>query len=191
MRKDRHSTLAAVMTFDRLFDLYQKLSKQHIRELDALIQKTEFRYDVVGNLPAELAQLVAEHLGLACAVQYRRVSRRWYHLFTSESLMRSLTEPWRSAGEFELRIPEGITERAKIDLIAEHEIAFRAGNPFAHASFRIERPQGELEEFAYSEGYLACVMGETISPKIATHHIGRCSWGLHHLTKGFLRSRAH
>lgn len=160
------------MTIHRLLDLYQKLSKQHIRALDALIKKAEFRYDIIGNLPAELVQLVSEHLGLACAVQCRCVSRKWYHLFTSESLMRSMTEPWRLSGEFHLKIPEGITTKATIDLIAEHEIAFRRGNPFAHASFTVEHMRGL---FSYSEGYLACVVSDQIPPtwKIATHHIGR------------------
>lgn len=151
--------------------MYGSFSKQHIRELKALIGETEFRFDVMGNLPAELVQLVVQHLSLCQIFQCRRVSHKWSHILCDGSLIKTVLEPWRSKGDFRLDIRRGTTSKQALDLIAEHQKAFRTGIAFSTMTMTINSEVAIRGHVSYSEGYLAWGENEESGTEIAVHNI--------------------
>lgn len=140
--------------------LYDSLSKQQIRELKSLIESTEFRFDIVTNLPVELIPLVFQHLELYQLFQCRRVSRRWLELLGADEVVKPMLQPWIATEDVKLRIPEGSSSKSVLDIYAEHQDAFQTGNAFG----RFQMPHGQtvpldvaLFRHAYSDGLLAWV----------------------------------
>ena len=143
-----------------LDDLYHTLSKQQIRELKALLDTTDFRYDIIANLPTELVPLVFLHLDLGQSYQCRRVSRRWHELLSSEQVIKALLHPWTDTEDLPLRVPNGSSPHSILDIQAEHQDAFRKGKPFS--SMRIPHgrdltPGMDSLIHAYSDGLLSWV----------------------------------
>ena len=151
--------------------MYSKLSKQHIRELKSLIAEADFRCDIIGNLPIELVALVFQYLDLVKAFQFRRVSRKWFKLLSSESLIKSILEPWRLSGDSRLTVPQGTTPSQTLDLIAEIEDAFRTGKAFSTLSLTADDRPTTHGYFSYSQGYLAWLEGGENSQRTVVHHI--------------------
>ena len=143
-----------------LTDFYRRLSKQQIRDLKALLEKTEFRYDIVANLPTELVPLVFHHLGLSQSYRCRHVSRRWHELLSSEQVVKALLHPWNATEDLPLRISGGSPPHSVLDIQAEHQDAFRTGKP--SSSIRIphgQDPSPDMDSLihAYSDGFLSWV----------------------------------
>ena len=139
---------------------YDSLSKQQIRDLKVLIESTDFRFDIVANLPIELILLVFQHLELYQLFQCRRVSRRWLELLGADGVVRPMLQPWNATEDVKLRIPEGSSSKAVLDIYAEHQDAFQTGNAFG----RFQMPHGQDISYssdrsihAYSDGLLAWV----------------------------------
>ena len=140
--------------------LYDSLSKQQIRELKSLIESTEFRFDIVANLPVELIPLVFQHLEIYQLFQCRRVSRQWLHLLGADEVVKPILQPWTATEDVKLRIPEGSSSKTVLSIYAEHQDAFQTGNAFG----RFQMPHGQivphdvaLFRHAYSDGLLAWV----------------------------------
>lgn len=143
-----------------LNDLYRSLSKQQIRVLKALLETTDFRYDIIANLPTELVSLVFQQLDLYQSYQCRRVSRRWHELLSSEQVVKALLHSWTATENVPLRAPKASQPHSVLDTQAEHHDAFRTGKPFSS----IHIPHGRnfsgdagLFKHAYSDGLLAWV----------------------------------
>ena len=138
---------------------YNSLSKQQIRELKVLIESTDFRFDIVGNLPIELIPLVFQHLELYQVFQSRRVSRRWLKLLGADEIVRPMLQPWIATEYIKLRIPEGLSSRSVLNIYAEHQDAFQTGNAFGRFQMghgQVSRDDGATYyRFAYSDGILA------------------------------------
>ena len=140
---------------------YDSLSKQQIRELKVLIESTEFRFDVVANLPIELIPLVFQQLELYQLFQCRRVSQRWLELLGADEVVKPILQPWIATEEIKLRIPEGLSSKSVLNIYAEHQDAFQTGNAFG----RFQRQHGLTSyrpnvfqfRYAYSDGMLAWV----------------------------------
>lgn len=122
-------------------------------------------------MPAELVQLVFQHLDLRQIFQCRRVSPKWSQVLCDGSLIRTVLEPWRSRGDFRLDIPRGTTSKQALDLIAEHQEAFRTGNAFSTMTMRINCEVTIKDRVAYSEGYLAWWVVDKSDTGIAVHDI--------------------
>lgn len=142
--------------------LYGSLSKQQKRDLKALIESTEFRFDVIANLPIELVPLVFQHLELFQTFQSRRVSRRWLEVLCADEVVKPLLRPWTSTEDIKLCAPPYVllSSQQVLDMYAEHQDAFQTGNAFS----RIQIPHGQripddvtLFTHAYSHGLLAWV----------------------------------
>ena len=141
--------------------LYDTLSKQQKRDLKALIESTEFRFDIVANLPNELVPLIFQHLELFQTFQSRRVSRRWHELLCADEVVKPLLRPWTSTEDIKLRAPYPLrSSKLVLDMYAEHQDAFQTGNAFS----RIQIPHGQhifdniaMFTHAYSNGLLAWV----------------------------------
>lgn len=129
------------------------------------------RFDVVGNLPAELNQLIFQQLDLCQVFQCRRVSRTWSAILCDESLIRAKLEPWRLKGDFKLEISRGTPSKQALDMIAEHEDAFRTGNVFSKMTMAIPYEVTIPGRFSYSEGYLAWWDNDMDVMGIAIYHI--------------------
>ncbi|KAG7007570.1 hypothetical protein G7Y79_00009g026790 [Physcia stellaris] len=141
--------------------LYHSLSKQQIRDLKALIESTDFRFDIIANLPIELVTFVFQHLELFHTFQFRRVSRRWLEVLSADEVVKTLIRPWTSTEDIKLRTPHPLLSSQQVlDMYAEHQDAFQTGNAFS----RIQIPHGQrihddvtLFTHAYSHGSLAWV----------------------------------
>lgn len=141
--------------------LYDSLSKQQKRDLKALIESTDFRFDIIANLPIELVPLVYQHLELFHTFQFRRVSRRWLEVLSADEVVKPLLRPWTSTEDIKLCAPYAIQSSQQVlDMYAEHQDAFQTGNAFS----RIQIPHGQhihddvtLFTHAYSHGLLAWV----------------------------------
>ena len=114
-----------------LRSFYKSLSKQQIRHLKALVEETDFRYDIVANLPLELVPLVFQHLDLYQSFRCRRVSQRWNDQLSADSVVKALLQPWASTDNIKLRIPDGLPSKSVLNIQAEHQDAFRTGKPFS------------------------------------------------------------
>ncbi|KAL8822841.1 MAG: hypothetical protein Q9191_006433 [Dirinaria sp. TL-2023a] len=156
----------------RLTALYNILSKQQIRDLETLLKSTDWRFDIIGNLPPELVLLVFEKLDHCNAFSSQRVSRRWLDLLSNDLTTGALIRSWRLLGDFELIIPEGALQRDICSLAAEHEQAFRTGNAFSRLCQNINLGEEDvLPVWAYCEGYIAWLAGALGSNKVALYHI--------------------
>lgn len=140
--------------------------------ISALIEETELRFDIVGNLPIELVLVIFKRVDLYQLYQCRRVSRKWLDLLCAGPLLKTILAPWRQSGDFQLTIPEGITSVQALDLFAEHEDAFRTGNAFSRLSITINANQEKhVRTLSCSGGYLAWRQGGEPSGGIMVHNI--------------------
>lgn len=125
----------------------------------------------MGNLPAELVQLVVQHLNLRQIFQCRRVSQKWSHILCDGSLIKNVLEAWRLKGDFQLDIPRETTAKKALDLIAEHQHAFRTGNAFSSMVMTINSEVTRNNRISYSEGCLAWWETDENGTEIAVHNI--------------------
>ena len=119
------------------------------------------RFDIVGQLPLEISQEVAQYLPLHENVAAQRVSRRWLRIFTET--LKPLLQGWygdqNSNNPHALRIPEGLSDTAITSLRAEQVDAYRTGRAF---SFRSEKwhllsVRFIIRNVAYADGVLAWI----------------------------------
>ena len=156
----------------RLTNLFKHLSKQQKRDLETLAKRTDWRFDIVANLPPELVFLVFEKLDHCSAFSAQRVSRRWFDQLSNDLVTGTLTQSWRSLGAFKLVVPEGPSQVASHALVAEHEQAFRTGNAFSRVYLNISLDEDDtLPRWAYCEGYVAWLTGPVDAIRIALYHI--------------------
>ena len=155
-----HLNLTQISDQVDLLDFYRRLSKQQIRDLKALLETIDFRYDIIADLPTELVSLVFQHLDLYQSYQCRRVSRRWHEQLSSEQVVKALLHSWTATENHPLRVPCGYPSHSVLDAQAEHHDAFRTGKPFSF----VHIPRGRdlsadagLFKHAYSNGLLAWV----------------------------------
>ena len=130
------------------------------------------RFDIIGHLPSELVILVCRHLDISEAYRCRRVSPKWFELLSSEVVLNALLAVWRLSGDFRLKFSQGTTPKQTLDLIAEHQNAFRCGIAFSRLRMTMSRDAtaGGLC-FSYSRGYLAWLDIRGFSARIVVHHI--------------------
>ena len=166
---------------------YENLSSQQIRELKTSIEEikksieeleslieTEFRFDIVANLPVELIPLVFQHLELYQSFQCRHVSSRWREILCADRVVKPLLQPWRSTDHVELRIPSEFPSMSISDIYAEHQDAFQTGNAFSR--FQIPHNQTFLDpdtffHHAYCDGSLAWVAHVDGSDLVYVHDL--------------------
>ncbi|KAL8797864.1 MAG: hypothetical protein Q9195_000216 [Heterodermia aff. obscurata] len=144
--------------------LYESLSKQQIRELKSLIKSTDFRFDIVANLPVELISLIFQYLELYQLFQCRRVSRQWLGLLGADEVVKPILQPWIATEDVRLRIPEGLSSKSILNIYAEHQDAFQTGNAFGRFQMPHRPRHGQIFpqnlaffSHAYSDGLLAWV----------------------------------
>lgn len=148
------------MVISRLSVLYEALSKPRRRELLALVQNDEWRFDIVGNLPLELVASIFAKLSTYNTFSLQRVSRRWLDILSSDLIAGSRIKLWRSLGDFELTLPEYFSPASVKTLAAEHEEAFRTGRYFFNRRVNVNimlsgYPPGR--HYRYGEGHMACL----------------------------------
>ena len=132
------------------------------------------RFDIVGHLPFELVILFCRHLDISEAYRCRRVSPKWFELLSSEVVLNALLATWRLSGDFRLKVPPGTTPKQTLDLIAEHQNAFRRGISFSRLRMTTDHDAmagAHRKCFSYCEGYLAWLDGRGSSARIIVHHI--------------------
>ena len=140
--------------------------------MDALIRKIDMRFDIMGHLPFELVILVWRHLDISEAYRCRRVSPKWFELLSAEVVLNALLATWRMSGDLRLKVPPGTTPKQTLDLIAEHQNAFRCGIPFSrlHMTTTHDAMMRGLC-FSYCEGYLAWLDLLVFKATIVVHHL--------------------
>ena len=103
------------------------------------------KYDILGNLPVEIYELIAQYLPMRTCFQARRVSKTWHERLSSRSLLSSKLLPWYA--EYVSK-PD-----ANLHLVGRNVAAYSRGIPWQYMSIRGQCVQ--KIELKYSNGFLA------------------------------------
>ncbi|MCJ1243576.1 hypothetical protein MMC30_000773 [Trapelia coarctata] len=138
--------------------ILSNLNRNEIRELRNWSLEQDFRRDIVGTLPIELAVQVLQEVGLRTAFICRRVSKKWSKILSSRCVVQALLRQWLSPGDPALHVPQGIPSSEAFSIIAEQIDAFRTGRPFSELTVFCNAGQDGTawhSFLAYSTGFLA------------------------------------
>ena len=142
----------------RLQSRIRTLTHHEVRELRHMIDEVQ-GYDVVANLPLEIAAVILQYLPPHQAFQARRVSRAWHRVLSSTLVTDTLLSFWDSGTNPQLSIPQGSSAAEVAALKAEHIHAFTAARP---CSSRMYQPfsmsyHSQHNEISYSSGIVAWI----------------------------------
>lgn len=126
------------------------------------------RFDLLGNLPLELGQQIAQHLPLHHIFQARRVSHKRSRVLSSPTVELMLRS-WYIGSKLPLHVPEGYAPEGLPSVTAEHVDAFCNGTAFSMA---VEQFPGPLyHDFDGNVDYAAGVMAWTAEGVDVRDHI--------------------
>ena len=109
----------------------ERLSHHEMRELNGMLD-TDFRFDIIAQLPLELVSRVFQYLDLRMAVRYRRVSKRWTMVLSSRHLLYTLVQDWYGTKDLgPSATMQSVSSVAELTLLAEHVDAFCSARPFS------------------------------------------------------------
>ena len=117
----------------------------------------DFRYDIVGKLPAEIVFILVPHLDVATLFRCQSVSRRWKEILGSHEIINETSKPWNRRGECELVMCDK-SPVAVANTKAEHIYAFCTGKAFSKTTGRCVcdyHRKWHLPTVAYCDGRLA------------------------------------
>lgn len=139
------------------------LSHQEIRGIQKHVRSIHYRKDILSELPIELSQRIAEYLPLPSSIRARRVSRKWLNILASPQTTQCLLRPWQGMDDPNLRVLEGLSQRAISSLEAERICAYRTGTAFDRRTIRTKLPDnGPMSNHvAYSSGRVAWIDRKT------------------------------
>lgn len=105
-----------------------RLDTDQTRTVRTLVESVEFRYDIIGNLPAKLSFKVFLHLEAVELFRVPHVCRSWAKIFASPDLGQILRQQWARHGDRMVPVPERLSTYGVVSLKAQHDLAFRRGN---------------------------------------------------------------
>lgn len=134
-----------------------------------------FNGDVVGKLPLELSQMIAQYVPLRENFVAQRVSHQWSHIFTSPQTLQPLMQHWYgdnvTTWDQTLRMPYELLSIAKTALLAEHMEAYRTGKAFSYRTgkWNVHPLNRAITHVAYADGVLAWI--DTRAGRCCSLHI--------------------
>ena len=79
-----------------LRQIERDLSVDEWRELQIILSKRTFQYDIIGHLPIELVALVFSFVGIGAVSSCLRVSKQWHNLFWQSIVQDATLAQWTS-----------------------------------------------------------------------------------------------
>lgn len=138
-------------------------------QLQQILYSQNSYFDIVGNLPIELATQVLSYLEPREIIPYRRVGRRWHGLLTADSVCSALLRKWYPK---EATVCEEEDQRSWRRMF-ENEVSRERAVRSPHLCERIQMPLEHVNPFAK----VASVMGQRLA-LLATDHRSFEIWQL-------------
>ena len=135
---------------EKLEAIASDLNRYEHRELQTILNKRRFEYDIFAGVPIELALRIFESLDYACLYTLRTVSKSWNNYLRSSALTHPIlrSQVLSSAEAKASNTPEVLLSRAK------DFHAFRTGAPVQTAQFQLRgfKPANLWEHDSFEPG---------------------------------------
>lgn len=112
-----------------------ELTPHEWRALHTLLSARTFQLDIVGQLPLELVAQIFIHLDIAHPYRLQLVSRRWYFIMRSITVLRVGLHSW-----YHDTVDLHHLDFETCKQMAQRIQAFRTGKPCSHFLIRFDRP---------------------------------------------------
>jgi len=147
-----------MLTNPRIQSILSNLTRNEVREIQHWSLEQDFRHDIVGTLPMELAVQILQEVDLRIAFRSRRVSRKWAMILSSPCVIEALLRQWLSLSDPAPHVPEGVPSSEAFSIMTEQIDAFRTGRPFSELTVFGNSGQDPTSQYnfpAYSTGFLS------------------------------------